>query len=265
MLTPLDYLARAHHKKQVEEAFVASRSVQRFFSGVDLHDRRAVGAAIDRAAPTLLQRRAASVSRAGGYYRHARLLAGHEAWSLDEVQPDDDNIEDRLRNSLWVTARGRLSERERKQGYPRAEAVAIGELQRAAVRHTLDGGRSATINTVKRDGVAIGFVRLTSMDNRVCAFCMMLASRQDYKRDSFKASDARFKIGGNPMANAKVHDGCRCSIMPIFAGQDTPDHTRLAESLWYDLSEGDGQEAYRSFRRNYEARIRAGVNVWQAA
>lgn len=264
MLTPLDYLAKAHHKQQVEEAFVADRSVRRFFADVDLHDRAQVRTAIDRAAPTLLQRRARSVSKGTLYYRSARELAGHRG-PLEEAMPQDDTVEARLRNSLWVMARGRLSERDRRYGAGKAREINLSELAGAAVRHTLDGGRQAIIDNVRRDRVATGFVRMTSMDDRVCYFCAMLASRQDYKGDSFKRSDPRFKVGDNPLANAKVHDRCRCSIVPIFAGQDTPDYTLHAEKLWYELSEGDGREALRSFRRNYEARLRAGIPVWQEA
>lgn len=111
----------------------------------------------------------------------------------------------------------------------------------------------------------MGWVRITSRDDRVCAFCVMLASREDYKATSFSRSDARFTMGGNPLANAKVHDGCRCSLRPVFYGQGTPEHTRVAQRLWYDLSESDGRESWLSFRRKYDAMMRAKTPVWQAA
>lgn len=265
-LTPLDIVARAHHRQQAKEAMAAVTSVRREFAGVDLRDRRQVTAAVDRATPTLLQQRAASIRRARTFYNESLLLARVRASRGLPVVEDDDTAEDRIRTSLYVTSRGRLAKRADEESYERAAQKNRAEVERATVRHTLDGGRSQIVGLVKADDRVKGFVRVTSQDARVCAFCAMLASREDYKATSFKASDIRFKMGGNPLANAKVHDGCRCSLRPVFYGEATPDHTLRARELWYELSEGDGREAYLSFRRKYEGLLRAGAEtVWQAA
>lgn len=262
-LTPLDIVARAHHRAQVGEALVADQSVRRQMRGIDLRQPRQVGLAVNQLAPTILQRRAASIRRSRAYYAQARSLAG-----FGEVGPEDRTqgwAEEKLRSSLYITARGRLEKRADERSYAKAYDMAVDEMAGVAVRWTLDGGREDIIDHVRRDEVAVGFVRVTAQDSKVCYFCAMLASREDYKATSFDRSDARFQFGGAPLANAKVHDRCRCSLRPVFRGEATPDATLRARTLWYDLSEGDGREALLSFRRNYNALLRSGGPVWQAA
>jgi len=262
-LTPLDIVARAHHRLQAREALVATQQVRRQMTGIDLRQPRQVGLAVNQLAPTLLQRRAASIRRAQTYYNDAREVAGFGRLPL--APASQEWAEEKLRSSLYITARGRLEKRADERSYAKAYDMAVDEMAGVGVRWTLDGGREEIIDIVKRDEVAVGFVRVTAQDSKVCYFCAMLASREDFKATSFDKSDPRFAIGGNPLANAKVHDRCRCSLQAIFRGEATPDHTLRARTLWYDLSEGDGREALRSFRRNYTALLRSGAPVWQAA
>ena len=264
MDTPFDRLARAHRAQQARQALAAATVVRRRFGGVDMRDRQQVANAVDATVPTLLQRRQSSIALGRTYYRRARILSTGTDRPASAPIPTATDAEAQMRSSLWFLTREAGRARE-EASYARRRKAAEEALVGAAVRHTLNGGRETVLQLVKGDDRAMGAVRVTSQDNRVCAFCVMLASREDYKGTSFVHSDARFIFGGNPLANAKVHDGCRCSIQVIFYGQGTPDHTRRAQDLWYDLSEGDGKDAYRSFRRNYNRMVRSNTPVWQAA
>ena len=272
-MEPADILARAHHARQAQIALDSTRAVRRRLQGVDLRDKRDLGGAVGALVPTLLQQRAASARLAQDYFREGRALAGVGARGIPETGADAGDAEDRIRSSLWILARGRMrderfrdeSEEAFERAYEQARERATREMVGASVRHTLNGGREAIRLLSGADDRVQGWVRVTSQDARVCAFCAMLASREDYKGASFKASDVRFKMGGNPMADAKVHDSCRCSLRPVFYGQGTPEHTRAAQRLWYDLSEGDGRDAWLSFRRNYQAMMKQKATTWAAA
>lgn len=260
MATPSDRLARAHASQQARGGLAASMRARQVFEEVNLANPAEVELAIQELTPLLITRRDASRIQARNYYRQAQLLAGLSLEVLEELPETDDRIEARIRGSLWGIAN--KNPQQRAANPMRWSTTTRREISRASVRHVLNGGRESIVRDVKRDRTAIGFVRVTARDLRVCAFCMMLASREDYKGTSFARSDIRFKIGENPLANAKVHDGCRCSLQPIFQGQDTPEDTERAKELWYDLSEGDGQDAYKSFRRNYERLVASGDPVW---
>lgn len=256
MATPLDILTQAHAAQQGREGLQAALQARRAFTGIDFDSKIQVARTVDAVVPTLLQRRAASVASSRSYYARARAVSQGRTTLMPSV-PDDATAEERLRSSLWILARGRREREDRGKTQ--------GEIARSAVRHTLDGGRSYISTTVLRDETALGFTRHTAGDARVCAFCAMLASREDYKATSFARSDPRFEMGGNPLANAKVHDGCRCTLRPVFIGDPVPPQTRIALDLWKSLSEGDGKDAWRSFRRNYNRAVAAGTPIWQTA
>ncbi len=132
-----------------------------------------------------------------------------------------------------------------------AKEVTAGKVAAATVRHAQAGGRRTINENVRRDNLALGWVRVTSQ--APCAFCAMLASRgihyAPYKQDSFYATDARFEGSGD----AKVHDSCGCSLKPVYSKSNDPmvDKTKEFAEMWDRWGAGGGDAALR-FRRGYE-------------
>ncbi|WP_064075905.1 VG15 protein [Prescottella equi] len=122
----------------------------------------------------------------------------------------------------------------------------------AGVRVALDGGRDYTRRVVDLDAAAFGYARVTKTDP--CWFCALLASAGAvYKgQSSFDTSDARFE----GLGTAKVHDGCHCTLEPVYDERaKLPGQAADFRTLW-DESTGNatGKEAVLRFRRAFEGR-----------
>lgn len=139
-----------------------------------------------------------------------------------------------------------------------------------AVEIALDGGRNLAYDTAARDRVAIGWRRVT--DTNPCSFCAMLASRGTvFKEGSYAASDARF----DPPENlrqltegelpAKVHNNCRCSLVPVFTREERFSDEALAwRALWNKSTKGlRGNAALNAFRRAYEHDLFGKQNLYE--
>jgi hypothetical protein len=137
-----------------------------------------------------------------------------------------------------------------------ARQVTTKKIASAVVRHAQAGGRETIYRATEEDRVALGWIRVTRA--KPCAFCAMLASRglqyRSFKEGSFAESDARFVGDGD----AKVHDGCGCSLKPVYAKND-PLVERTAEfaDMWSRWGAGGGDAALR-FRRGYDHWARTG-------
>ena len=121
----------------------------------------------------------------------------------------------------------------------------------AAQRHVLNGGRSVIDDAVTSDPKAIGYLRIG--DGDPCYWCAMLNSRGPvYKGDSFERSDPRFHGPGD----AKCHDGCGCSLRPLYSRPDLADTDQPElERQWVAATAGaSGKRAILAFRRTYEGR-----------
>lgn len=181
--------------------------------------------------------------------------------------PEPLNV-DRVRNSLYVTGVNRL-QAERLAAAKRVDVepakiptapVPVQRLQviqadvaRAAQRHTLDGGRTAVEDAIQNDARVIGYQRIGRA--KPCFWCAMLNSRGPVYRDaSFEESDPRFAGPGN----AKCHDGCGCSLAPIYRrGGALQDSYLELEKQWGEFSRGkSGRAAIKAFRQGYEGRAR---------
>ena len=139
---------------------------------------------------------------------------------------------------------------------PEADAMekAFVSSTAAAVRIVAEGGRDFTQKIVELDREALGFARVTKA--KPCWFCAMLASLGAvYKgQKSFAATDFRYTGGGT----AKVHDGCQCTLEPIYdETADLPGRTAEFRKLWDESTAGSmgGREATVLFRRAYEGRV----------
>lgn len=126
--------------------------------------------------------------------------------------------------SLLGTGPGEV---QKRMPAPEREAMEAGRLLSAkvATRITTDGGRAVVQRAVELDDEAIGWARVLNVNP--CSFCALLASRgAAYKKDSFKNSDPRF-LDGLIKGVAKVHDGCRCGMRPVYNAADFHDSTAI--------------------------------------
>lgn len=151
--------------------------------------------------------------------------------------------------SLLGTGPGEV---RRRMPAPEREAMEAGRLLSAkvAVRLTTDGGRAVVQRAVELDTEAIGWARVLNVNP--CSFCAMLASRGAvHKRDSFDRANRRF----HGIGIAKVHDGCRCGMRPVYSDSDFRDPTAEdALAQWYRHTKGKtGKDAIKAFRRKYTA------------
>lgn len=250
-----DALTEAHRRQQLQIAARAAMRTRRDYASLVVPARpRTHSAFVDLTVRNIMADRARARSAGSIYFRRLAELEGrtsrHDPLPVVETDP---GIEDRIRTSLYVTGSSRPRRHELAERFEKAASTGRAGVAGAAIRHTLNAGRDQVIREVRETRTATGFVRITAMDNKVCWFCAMLASRTDYKEGSFNKSDPRFKLGGNPMANAKVHDHCRCMLRPLF-GDEIPARTLRYEELWYELSEGEADLA-TNFRRNWAAMV----------
>lgn len=206
-------------------------------------------------APLILAFRERSEILALGFYEQQRLLAGiDDPFLPGQADPLDEDV---VRTSLKVVGIIGLTEKivagmEVSAAFAEAGDAAAG----AAIRHALNGGRSFTTNTVAQDAQALGFYR--ELGPTPCWFCAMLASRTNYKADSFERSDARF-VGTD--SEWKVHDNCHCTLVPIYSRTTPlPSANRAATELWEKVGQphsGDPAAARLAFRQAYEGRAQS--------
>ena len=152
--------------------------------------------------------------------------------------PVDDLIPPRkvaaeLHTSGVAVAKARIA-----KGVPEAEAKqkAADAVAAKVVRHVADGGRAplaAEVRTGNRG--AVGYARV--VDNDPCPFCAMLASRGAvYRSDAFTGSNDLFAGDGG----FKVHDGCECTLEPVYGRSATdlpPGSAELAKE-WAEVAAG---------------------------
>lgn len=116
----------------------------------------------------------------------------------------------------------------------RAADIAEARSAAAAMRHTLDGGRTTIVDTVAADRQALGWARVASANS--CAFCAMTASRgPDY--------------GSEATASFEAHDGCQCGAEPVYrADAPWPANSERYRELWDEAAAGS-DNPLNSFRR----------------
>ncbi|MFJ3907474.1 VG15 protein [Streptomyces vinaceus] len=145
----------------------------------------------------------------------------------------------------------RDADRQREDAHRQA-----GSQQAAAAgRVAMNGGRSTTWNHMRRDGRALGYVRL-SRTGTPCGWCAMLISRGvAYKN----ALTAQFKDGD------LFHDHCHCYAEPIFSRQQYGSTALFAlnreyEALWPKVTKGlSGKSAVSAWRRFIRQKQRAAA------
>lgn len=241
---------------RLAQARIAAQTARLLHSTWPLLDPTDLDATVGRwlrvIVPLVSRQRRQSVLLAGQYLRAFRAVElGVESTYVPVL-----DVPDELRaitTSLTVTGPVSIKDQARRLvPVARAAEVAEAKVVGAAMRHTLNGGRGAILDSVKADRRALGYARSTS--GKPCSFCAMLASRGPvYKDDSFDSSDARFTGFGD----AKVHDRCYCSLEPVYRRDaDWPAGGRHYQQMWDEAKRMDGDTAI-NFRRLMEGRIPA--------
>lgn len=145
-----------------------------------------------------------------------------------------------------------------------AKQATVTNLAGAVARHAQAGARQTLYENTEKDQTALGWVRVTKA--KPCAFCAMLASRgiqyRSFKEGSFLSSDSRFTGDGD----AKVHDGCGCTLKPVYFKEDQVlKNNAIFEDLWAEWGAGGGDAALR-FRRGYDIWAKTGERIsWDQA
>lgn len=195
----------------------------------------------------------------------AGLTSPRPAWQAQQLSPAA------LRRSLYATVGQTLQGIERHQvAAGAAMKRARIEAQGVVIRQTMNVARNSTIATAKIDPDAIGALYVTKDDDKVCSWCLMLASRGPvFGDDSYEDADRLFTGTGT----AKSHDACRCVLKAVYAGgSPLLDRAHELEAAWRDVNwapgwranptqpmiRNSGKKALNAWRRHVAARRKAG-------
>lgn len=157
-------------------------------------------------------------------------------WGGDD--PADDLVPPRTVATDLHTSGAAVAKAHIAKGTAPAEAKekAANAVAAKVIRHVADGGRAplaAEVRTGNRG--AVGYARVVDADP--CPFCAMLASRGAvYRSDAFAGSNALFAGDGA----FKVHDGCECTLEPVYGRSATslpPGSATLAKE-WAEIAAG---------------------------
>lgn len=260
-----DRITNVHRAAQVALVLPVA-NVARGYAGILQPDKPVTTTAyMDLLWPTIDRSRQASQVLASRYYTQLSVVESQRSSYRSTPAPRQDDLFDRVRASVEYHVGHRYKKRLDTGTTPEraAEQLRI-DLVGTAVRNTLNAGRDQIRHDVLEDRTATGWVRITAMDNKVCWFCAMLATRTDYKEASFDKSDPRFEIGGNPMANAKVHDHCRCMLRPVF-DYERPERNQWLEDEWSKVVSEDPDDIKKAWREHWENLIATGQVPWLGA
>lgn len=277
--TEIAALTRAHQAAQARRAALVAALVATWWrTRVDVSRPETVERWLQMMVPRVLAEHERSTTMGLEFYSRLRRLEVPRAPAFDPERGSARLNADQVRTSLAVVGPVAVSKKlaawdkmtdpairkelgassetplEREMLVDAAVKEAAETIRAATFRHAANGGRQTIIDNSLRDRTAQGWIRVTRDDP--CFFCVMLASRGPvFEGDSFDASDPRFHGPGD----AKVHDGCGCSIKAVYTREGDPfvDRSKEFEALWLELSKGSGAEARRTFRNAYNARQRA--------
>lgn len=189
-----------------------------------------------------------------------RKIAKEIVWASakDALDPPERVVEELVSSAAGVMK----AEIKRGRSLEEARETAAGAVAAKSVKIVLAGGREATANEVRtgRSG-CVGYARV--VDNDPCPFCAMLASRGGvYRSDAFADSNGLFAGDGA----FKVHDGCGCTMEPIYGHplkNLPPGSAELAEE-WAEIAAGQ-RDPWGHWRRWRESGTRPGEERADAA
>lgn len=166
--------------------------------------------------------------------------------------PDAGKITVELVSSTAAVAKRRIAKGDTPD---EAKLKAAKAVSAKAVKHVADGGRAPLVAEVRTGNRgAVGYARVVDADP--CPFCAMLASRGAvYRSDAFEGSSALFQ-GDNQF---KVHDGCECTLEPVYGRRvtDLPPGSAELVQLWADKAAGRS-DPFGYWRRYLESGTEPG-------
>lgn len=191
------------------------------------------------------------------------VVAGLPEGEIVEVAPEFNEQQAAARLLATGPARVKKAMPARKQD---AMAKGLKGAVGSAVQTAMQGGREVTQQRVQNDSLITGYQRITDSDP--CYFCALLAANGPVftsatsfsnrrARDGRKFEpNAAFEATGEPDGIAKVHDHCRCVLVPVYEykSQET-EAGRVGLELW---KKAKGLNDYRSL---YDAYRRANGPV----
>ncbi|WP_431870819.1 hypothetical protein [Nocardiopsis eucommiae] len=125
------------------------------------------------------------------------------------------------------------------------EAATLARLASSLDRLVRGADRDTIAGNATRDRRALGYRRVARPG--ACAFCLMLATRDDYSSQaaaSAVGAGQRGRIRGNQSAGSRYHDNCRCFAAPVYAGWEPDADVQRALDL-YDRAGGDIKQMRR--------------------
>lgn len=216
--------ARLTEAHRLAQARLGARTVSQMLAVWPLLDIDALDDSFPRwlraSIPIIQGNRRASAQLAANYYATFRnVTLGLDAGTFAPPLAGPASVE-AVTGALVITGPAAIK-KGILRGVPvtQAEAVAQTESARAAMYHSLQGGRDAIAEAVAADPQAVGYARAASGD--ACAFCAMLASRGPvYSEDT---------------VDFEAHPGCHCEPEPQFSRNDPwPAGSRDYQRLWND-------------------------------
>lgn len=237
--------ARLTEAHRLAQARLGARTVSQMLAVWPLLDSADLDGSFPRwlsaAVPIIQANRTASSTLAANYYQTFRTVTlGLSAGAFTPPVAGPASL-DAITGALVVTGPATIK-RAVGRGLSIEVSVALAQTEsaRAAMYHSLQGGRETTIGSVAADPKAIGWARATSGDP--CAFCAMVASRGPVYRDDSEAS-----------AGFEAHPGCNCTPEPVYSRDAPwPDGSRQLKELWDSSQRGlpKSERGLNAFRRH---------------
>jgi hypothetical protein len=215
-------LTEAHRLAQSRLGVSTVARVDDLWALLDVTDLDATSARWLRAVLAVVDTQSAQSARlAAAYFDAYRALEVGSRLPAQQIPPIDVAA---VQTSLTVTGPVKVKTLTAAgQTISTASDVARAASAAAAQRHTLNAGRSLLLNSVRNDQQARGWARRAS--GGACAFCAMLASRGG-------------EYGNERTADFEAHDGCGCTVEPIYSGDGLDDTSSGYRDLWETATRG---------------------------
>ena len=240
-------LTELHRRRQLALRAATLRDLLTLWRAYDTDNPGATWPAVETALVALIQARwAVSAGLAAAYYTAFRAAEGvdGQAAVVPTRTPPADTVGPPLRLYGLIGARRLVA-----AGRTDAKDVTFTKLAGEVTRQTLDGGRATTLDALRSDPKALGYLRVTAASP--CAYCALLAARGPV----YLTKERALLHGGK----ARYHRSCGCTAEPVFTkDQPWPGRGREFERLYQQAKQRASAEGGATpdieFRRLIEGR-----------
>lgn len=215
-------LTDAHRIAQSRLGVSTVVRVNELWALLDVSDLDATSGRWLRAVLAVIDTQATESARlAAAYFDAYRVLEVGSRLPRQQIPPIDQAA---VQTSLTVTGPVKVKALT-AAGQPIRTAADIARAASAASaqRHTLNAGRTLLLQSVANDRQARGWARRAS--GGACAFCAMLASRGG-------------EYGSKRSADFEAHDGCGCTVEPIYSGNGMDGTSARYREMWDAATRG---------------------------